>query len=448
MPDQPDARTVLLQAAQLPTPAPRSVRQWFRRRLNSSGSPSFNAQSTPDPHQFMPSDEGSGVFGKWVIDDYGLPAYDYTLDQNADPRAAYPNTQNIDRRDHWHQIGNQRLTALASNDGVIQVYSGDRGGVFLNRFEAWTYKRPSNIGCALAWTRLRLALMALASLIWRRITAPATIAPPIPTPPPPRGQPEPEALTQQAMQAAGFSAQSAAPPQTAQDPLAVPHTYAGGYSYVDDGGDVWATAYRYRPFGAKTKRRFGISGAQYTMEHRQVRTVRTVYAPYGDAPTLLVDVELYNQGLTPLTVRHYEYWDVNVHQLTLSWLRTGDDALVSDQERRALNNQFTPGVAYLPEAAALRFSQTARQPRPLDTPDEVDWSPAHIFLADLSGTPDAFYVDKARFFGTGGALQPDAVVQRRPGDTEINLIGALPYCLVLRRDITLQPGEHRQLRYA
>ena len=33
------------------------------------------------------SARGSSVFGTWTVDGHGLPAYDYTLDQNVDPRA-------------------------------------------------------------------------------------------------------------------------------------------------------------------------------------------------------------------------------------------------------------------------------------------------------------------------------------------------------------------------
>lgn len=92
--------------------------------------------ATGDACVFSPRAEGSGIFGKWALDEYGLPAYRYTLDQWRDPRARYPNTENLNRRDHWHQIGNDRITALVSNEGFIQVVIGDRGGVFLNRFEA------------------------------------------------------------------------------------------------------------------------------------------------------------------------------------------------------------------------------------------------------------------------------------------------------------------------
>lgn len=65
-----------------------------------------------------------------------MPVYHYTLNQATSRHAEYPTTDGYLRRDHWHQIGNDRITAMASNDGVIQVYLADRGGVILNRLDA------------------------------------------------------------------------------------------------------------------------------------------------------------------------------------------------------------------------------------------------------------------------------------------------------------------------
>src|SRR5690606_41748388 len=105
---------------------------------------------------FAQTEEGSASFGRWTLDDAGLPAYAYEMAQEVDPRATYRNTEKLDRRDHWHQVGNRRLTALASSDGVIQGYMGDRGGVCLNRFEAW----------AAGYTRALLTLAFFRMLQW------------------------------------------------------------------------------------------------------------------------------------------------------------------------------------------------------------------------------------------------------------------------------------------
>jgi hypothetical protein len=85
---------------------------------------------------FLPCSTGSGIFGQWVVDDDGLPAYEYGLDQNADDRARFFNTEKLDRRDHLSSFGNGRITALASNDGYLEVTTQDRGLEYLNKFDA------------------------------------------------------------------------------------------------------------------------------------------------------------------------------------------------------------------------------------------------------------------------------------------------------------------------
>jgi len=72
-----------------------------------------------------------GEFGYWIEDEAGLPAYEYTCDQDNDSRAASFTTAGPSRL-HWHQVGNGRITALATNYGYIQALEGSRGGQWLN----------------------------------------------------------------------------------------------------------------------------------------------------------------------------------------------------------------------------------------------------------------------------------------------------------------------------
>jgi hypothetical protein len=79
---------------------------------------------------------GSGNFGEWIEDEHGLPAYRYTCDQTHDPKAVAP-TNPIWRAptDHSHQVGNDRLVAVASNYGYIQVRQDEGGPKFLNDYD-------------------------------------------------------------------------------------------------------------------------------------------------------------------------------------------------------------------------------------------------------------------------------------------------------------------------
>jgi hypothetical protein len=85
------------------------------------------------PDTFPPCDVGSGAFGRWVTDEHGLPAFLYTADQQTDARALWVTTDFKERTDHLFQIGNDRLIAVLSNDGFVQIFNRDRLPTFLNR---------------------------------------------------------------------------------------------------------------------------------------------------------------------------------------------------------------------------------------------------------------------------------------------------------------------------
>ncbi len=78
---------------------------------------------------------GSGHFGKWISDPFGLPAYQYTCDQITDAKAVSP----VDKAwrspaDHTHQVGNDRLVAAVSNYGYVQVRQDEGAPKFLNDY--------------------------------------------------------------------------------------------------------------------------------------------------------------------------------------------------------------------------------------------------------------------------------------------------------------------------
>jgi len=78
---------------------------------------------------------GSGHFGEWIDDKFGLPAYFYTCDQTTDPKAVTP-VYKVWRSptDHSHQVGNDRVIAVASNYGHVQVRQDEGSPKFLNDY--------------------------------------------------------------------------------------------------------------------------------------------------------------------------------------------------------------------------------------------------------------------------------------------------------------------------
>ncbi len=92
-----------------------------------------NGASTSQPGESKAF--GSGHFGEWITDQFGLPAYRYTCNQISDPKATSP-VHKIWRgaADHTHQVGNDRLVAAVSNYGYVQVRQDEGSPKFLNDY--------------------------------------------------------------------------------------------------------------------------------------------------------------------------------------------------------------------------------------------------------------------------------------------------------------------------
>src|SRR5581483_10730232 len=76
---------------------------------------------------------GSGYFGNWIEDEFGLPAFHYTCDQVHDPRAKTDvNPGILSPTEHIHQVGNDRIIGIASNYGLVRVRQDEGAPKFLN----------------------------------------------------------------------------------------------------------------------------------------------------------------------------------------------------------------------------------------------------------------------------------------------------------------------------
>jgi len=88
---------------------------------------------------------GSGIFGKWVRDRYGLVAYQYEMDQNKDPGAVWL-TGKKSLTLHWHQLGNLRTNAIATNDGYVQLFSNESAQRWINFHDPQKLKFSGGFG--------------------------------------------------------------------------------------------------------------------------------------------------------------------------------------------------------------------------------------------------------------------------------------------------------------
>jgi hypothetical protein len=87
-------------------------------------------RSLPD----LGSRYGSGSFGRWGVDRFGLPSYGYTIDPATAPQAAQSELKGS--TDAWHQLGNDYLVADAHNEGYVQLWSQARAFQWINRYDA------------------------------------------------------------------------------------------------------------------------------------------------------------------------------------------------------------------------------------------------------------------------------------------------------------------------
>lgn len=80
---------------------------------------------------------GAGVFGSWIEDEFGLPAYRYTANQTTNPFAVTDVQPGVvAATEHIHQVGNDRITALASNYGHVRVRQDEGCPKLLNDVDA------------------------------------------------------------------------------------------------------------------------------------------------------------------------------------------------------------------------------------------------------------------------------------------------------------------------
>ena len=107
----------------------------FGSNLGTPGRPGTSLAGAVGSQSAASKSFGSGHFGEWITDQFGLPAYRYTCNQITDPKAVSP-THKIWRgaTDQTHQVGNDRIVAAVSNFGYLQVRQDEGSPKFLNDY--------------------------------------------------------------------------------------------------------------------------------------------------------------------------------------------------------------------------------------------------------------------------------------------------------------------------
>jgi hypothetical protein len=76
---------------------------------------------------------GSGSFGTWGVDQFGLPYYHYQADELTDPNARQEELGGATAAQH--QVGNDNIKGMAFNDGYTEFWSQDRLSQWANFYQ-------------------------------------------------------------------------------------------------------------------------------------------------------------------------------------------------------------------------------------------------------------------------------------------------------------------------
>ena len=102
-----------------------------------AAAPALAAGPPPLSHDATPADVastyGSGAFGQWTVDGFGMPEYRYSVDEATYSHAAQPELAGS--TDAWHQLGNDHVVGDAFNHGYVQLWSQDRLYQWMNYYD-------------------------------------------------------------------------------------------------------------------------------------------------------------------------------------------------------------------------------------------------------------------------------------------------------------------------
>ncbi len=306
---------------------------------------------------------GHGIFGKWITDRYGLPAYEYTMDQRTDPRARWDPRTAPESTLMWFPLGNGRITALAYNHGFVELFFNDSDPRWINAYD-------------------------------------------------------PGALH-----------------------------FSGGFGFVREGNDVFTTLHEHGPPGARFRRIFGMGYFTKIIEHRGLLVEQTVCAPVTEPrlPLLVSETRLRNLGGRTRTIQYFEYWDVNMRDVSVLvkhpvigrlWRRSRDLAV-----------EFRPAKGMLVAQGSRIWGPDGGFP---GGPAQHDPEDPAVFLAALDGRAESCEFDRERLFSAESRWLrgPQALSGMRTAEAPACFKAGDGCCLVLGTTITLKPGEEKSVRYA
>ena len=334
---------------------------------------------------------GSGHFGEWFEDEHGLPAYRYTCDQAHDPKAVVP-TNPIWRAptDHSHQVGNDRLVAVASNYGYIQVRQDEGGPKFLNDYVPAHHHYAGGFGY-LTDGQITLSTFYTGEAdVFERVFGIGYL--------------------RKTVQKNGYTADQVIFAPFGDDPLLVSRVT------ITNGTKKTANLRWIEYWGCQ----------QYQFSHRS-----QVLATLSRGKRQVMDLRR-------------EFAARFAHQYRVLDDRSG---LVNEKKFQGYtsSDRSTWRMSQFLLATVARKATGGALKPPVKEAWLEDLNPPPTFLVSLNAPADGFLTDEAAFFGKGGVTAPDLLPASLPAQLSSPDSGI---ALLLERRIDLAPGESRTLYFA
>jgi len=333
---------------------------------------------------------GSGHFGEWFEDEHGLPAYRYTCDQSRDPKAVAP-TNLIWRAstDHSHQVGNDRLVAVASNYGYVQVRQDEGGPKFLNDYDPAHHQYAGGFGYLTDGHTTLSTFYPGEAESFERIFGIGYL--------------------RKTVRKDGFTADQVTFAPFGDDPLIV--------------SQVTITNQTKKTANLRWIEYWGCQ--QYQFSHRS-----QVLATISRGKRQVTDLR---RELAQRFSHHFRALDD----------RSG---LVNEKKFQGYTSSDKSAwrmAQFLLATVARKATGGALKP-PVKEAWLEDLNPPSTFLVSLDAPADGFLTDEAAFFGKGGLTAPDGLAAHLPA----TLPGNGGTALFLERVFSLAPGESRTITFA
>ncbi|MHA1266870.1 MAG: GH36-type glycosyl hydrolase domain-containing protein [Candidatus Helarchaeota archaeon] len=333
---------------------------------------------------------GSGYFGEWIVDSYGLPAYRYTCDQINDEKAKTPvNEMWRKSTEHLHEVGNDRLVAVVSNYGHVLVRQDEGAPKFLNDHNPAQGSYAGGFGYLTDGTVLLSSYYPGNCEKFERIFG------------------------------------------------------MGYYRKTISGAGLEADQLIFAPFGDDP-----LVISQVTITNKREKAADLRWIEYWGCQMYQFSYRSFIRGLISkkLTVPERRRNFSKRFRSSCAITENRDGMIVQKQFKgRTFGDRLNWAIINFFMATFFRKLSGGRVKSPVKEVSFEDKAPPPIFLVSLDAPPDGFSADPRKFFGEGGILAPSGIAAPLPTD--------LPPSdevegLFLERKFHLAPGAQVTLYFA